>query len=75
MIKEKKPDLVFLDIKIPGGSGFDLLKQINGDFKVIFISAYHKYMREAKKYNAEAYLLKPIRMDQLVDAVMKIIKN
>lgn len=73
LLKEKKPDLVFLDIQMPGGSGFDLLRKFNGDFKVVFISAFHKYMREAKGFKAEAYLLKPIRMDQLTKVIHKII--
>ncbi|MBN1349958.1 response regulator [candidate division KSB1 bacterium] len=60
-----KPDLVFLDIHLPGGSGFDFLNRMNGDFKLVFITAFDQYLDEAKKYQAIDYLMKPISKAKL----------
>ena len=58
-IKEHQPSIVFLDIAMPGGSGFDLLQQIDKiDFSIIFTTAYDEYALQAFKVNALAYLLK-----------------
>jgi two-component system LytT family response regulator len=71
-IKALKPDVVFLDIEMPFGSGFDLLNRIkNIDFEVIFTTAYSQYAIKAFKHNAIDYLLKPIDPDELVNAVNK----
>ena len=67
-----KPDLVFLDIHIPGGSGFDFLSQISGDFKLVFITAFYQYLDEAKKYQAIDYLMKPISKDKLLKVIQKL---
>jgi len=67
-----KPDLVFLDIHIPGGSGFDFLSQVNGDFKLVFITAFDQYLDEAKKYQAIDYLMKPISKDKLLKVIQKL---
>ncbi len=69
-VREHKPDIVFLDIQMPGGSGFQLLEQV-GDirFKVIFTTAHGEYALKAIKYAALDYLLKPIDGDELVLAV------
>jgi len=73
VIAESIPSLVFLDIEMPGGSGFDLLEQIeNPPFSVIFTSAYNQYAIKAFKYSAVDYLLKPISTDELIAAVKKI---
>ncbi len=75
-IIKNKPDLVFLDIEMQDGSGFDLLERIkNITFKVIFYTAFHKYAVRAFKFSAIDYLLKPIDPDELVDAVLKAEKN
>lgn len=67
-----KPDLIFLDIHIPGGSGFDFLSRVNGDFKAVFITAFDHYRNEAKKYRAIDYLMKPISKDKLSRVIRKL---
>ena len=72
VIKGQKPDVVLLDINMPGGSGFDLLKQFNPlPFKVIFITAFDSYAVQAFKFSALDYLLKPVNPDELVAALQK----
>lgn len=71
-IKEDKPDLVFLDIQMPNGSGFDLLNKLKKiDFEIIFVTAHDNYAIKAFKYSAVDYLLKPIRVAELIAAVNK----
>lgn len=73
VISETNPSLVFLDIEMPGGSGFDLLEQLKGsDFSVIFTTAYNQYAVKAFRYSAADYLLKPINIDELLIAVKKV---
>jgi len=72
-IKELNPDLVFLDIQMPDGTGFDLL-EILGEtsFKLIFTTASDEFAIKAFKFSAIDYLLKPIDPDDLMRAVNKI---
>ena len=71
-IKEDKPDLVFLDIQMPNASGFDLLNQIDKiDFEIIFVTAHDSFAIRAFKYAAVDYLLKPIKVTELIDAVQR----
>lgn len=71
-IKTHEPDLVFLDIEMPDGDGFDLLKKINGfKFDIIFTTAYSEFAVQAFKYNTIDYLLKPIVHEELIKAVDK----
>jgi len=71
-INEHNPDLVLIDIKLKDGSGFDLVEHFNKpDFKVIFISAYMDYAVKAFKYNAIDYILKPVKEDDLAQAIRK----
>ncbi|HIA37183.1 MAG TPA: response regulator transcription factor [Flavobacteriales bacterium] len=77
-IKKHKPDLVFLDVKMRGETGFDLLEQIDDiNFEIIFTTAHNEYALKAFKFSAIHYLLKPIDIEQLVDAVQRVkeIKN
>jgi len=76
LIKQSEPDLLFLDIRMPGGSGFDLLEAL-GDrsFSVIFVTAYHEHAIKAFKFSAIDYLLKPIDEEELVKAVQKVEKQ
>lgn len=67
------PDIVFLDIEMPGGSGFDFLEQCNNrTFDVIFITAFEYYAVKAFKYSAIDYLLKPIEIEELETALTKV---
>ncbi len=76
LIEEKRPDLIFLDIQLPDGNGFNLLKQIDTtDIKVIFTTAYEEYALRAIRHSAVDYLLKPINIDELIDAVWKCKKQ
>ncbi|MGE0079175.1 MAG: LytR/AlgR family response regulator transcription factor [Bacteroidales bacterium] len=73
-IRVHKPDMVFLDIEMPGGSGFELLEQLNkADFNpaVVFITAYNQYAIKAIKYSAFDYLLKPIDIDDLNQTIQR----
>lgn len=68
-----KPELIFLDINLPDGTGFDFLDQTEDlDFKVIFITAYEEYALQALKIGAVDYLLKPVDVDELKNAIDKI---
>lgn len=72
LITAKKPDLVFLDIQLSGENGFDLLKKIPVDFKVIFVTAYDEYAIKAFDVNATDYLLKPVDPKRLELALKRI---
>ncbi len=68
-----EPDIVFLDIEMPGGTGFDVLEGLPyRNFNVIFVTAYNQYAIKAFKYSALDYILKPIDIDELVTAVSKM---
>ncbi len=72
-IVEHQPDLVFLDIQMPDGTGFDLLKKFEKvNFKVIFVTAHQEYAIEAFKYSALDYLLKPLSPSNLISAIKKV---
>lgn len=72
LICTKKPELVFLDIEMPFGSGFELLDRINDiNFEVIFVTAFEKYAMHAIRKSACDYILKPIDISDLVNAVDK----
>jgi len=76
IIKEKKPEVVFLDIQLGDGTGFDILEKIeNLDFQVIFTTALDSYGIKAIKFSALDYLLKPIDPDELIEAVKKLMKD
>lgn len=69
-IREKSPDLVFLDIVLDHDTSFDLLDEIEFcDFQVIFTTAYDEYAIQAFKYNAIDYILKPVVIEDLLTAV------
>ena len=71
-INEFEPDLVFLDIKLKDGSGFELIDHFNPPcFKTIFFSSYSDYAIKAIKYNAIDYILKPVKEEELAQAIKK----
>jgi two-component system, LytTR family, response regulator len=72
MIKELQPQLVFMDVDMPGMTGFEVLKKLEPlHFEVIFVTAYNQYAMEAFDFNAVAYITKPIVTEKLVAAVEK----
>ena len=76
IIHAMKPDLIFLDIRMPHLSGFDLLNLIpNKRFKVIFTTAYDEYAIKAIRFSALDYLLKPIDVDELISAVKRFVHS
>jgi two-component system, LytTR family, response regulator len=72
LIDELSPDMVFLDIQMPGGSGFDLLAQLDRVPRIVFTTAYDQYAVKAFEVNALDYLLKPIESDRLAMALRKV---
>lgn len=73
MIHELEPELIFLDIQMSDGTGFDLLKQLDRrDFRVIFITAHDHFAIEAFKFSALDYILKPLISDELYQALEKV---
>jgi two-component system LytT family response regulator len=75
LIEHSHPEVIFLDIQMPGATGFDLLDQTNVTAKIIFITAYDKYALRAFEVNALDYLLKPISKDRLSKAIKKLGTN
>ncbi|NQV15892.1 response regulator transcription factor [bacterium] len=72
LIKELEPDLVFLDIQMPGINGFDVLEQIGSDVKVIFVTAFDEYALRAFEVNALDYLLKPVNPERLLQSIERL---
>ncbi|MCB0400870.1 MAG: response regulator [Flavobacteriales bacterium] len=76
VIKAENPQLVFLDVEMLDGTGFNLLEKFDKiNFEVIFTTAYDKYAIRAIRYSAIDYLLKPIDLDDLERAIDKVEKN
>jgi len=76
LIRNLRPDLLFLDIQMPDQSGFDLLRQFNRcDFEIIFVTAYDQYGIQAIKFSAIDYLLKPVQIEDVRSAVEKVQKK
>jgi two-component system, LytTR family, response regulator len=71
-IESLNPDLIFLDIQMPGKSGFDMLTQIERAPHVIFVTAYDEYALKAFEVNALDYLMKPVEPKRLADALLKV---
>ena len=71
-IESLNPDLIFLDIQMPGKSGFDMLTQIERAPHVIFVTAYDEHALKAFEVNALDYLMKPVEPKRLADALLKV---
>lgn len=70
------PDLLFLDIQMPGKSGIDLIRELaDRKFEIIFVTAHNEYLLQALQYSAADYLLKPVDEDRLVEAVQRAEKR
>lgn len=76
LIKSQSPDLVFLDIQMPGQTGFDMLRALDKtNFEVIFVTAYDQYGIQAIKFSALDYLLKPVDVEELKNAVSRAVEK
>ncbi len=71
-IELHQPDIIFLDIQMPGQTGFDMLSQLEKAPQVIFTTAYDEFALKAFEVNALDYLLKPIEPKRLADAIQKL---
>ncbi len=74
-IESHNPDLIFLDIQMPGKTGFEMLQELDASPAVVFTTAYDDYALKAFEVNALDYLLKPIEPKRLADAVEKLRKS
>lgn len=74
-INTHDPDLVFLDIQMPGKTGFDVLEMLEKSPKVIFTTAFDEHAIKAFEYNALDYLLKPIQPERLKESMNKLLKE
>lgn len=75
-IETQKPDIVFLDIQMPGKSGMEMIAELNNkEFEIIFVTAHNEYMLQALQYSAADYLLKPVDEDRLIEAVQRAEKR
>ena len=73
-IEKHKPNLLFLDINLPDGTGFDILKSVDySDMKVVFITAHQEYAITAIKFSAFDYILKPVNSGELIKTVRKVL--
>lgn len=72
LFEEFQPDVIFLDIHLPGMTGFDFLESINQIPKIVFTTAYDEYAIKSFDYNAIDYILKPIKKERLKKAISKL---
>jgi len=75
-VEELKPDVIFLDIQMPGKNGLEMLTELSEkNFEVIFVTAHNEYMLQALQFSAADYLLKPVDEDRLTEAVLRVEKK
>lgn len=73
LVRQHRPDLILLDIEMPDGTGFDLLRTTEQkNFEVIFITAFNAYAIDAFKFSAIDYLLKPLSLTDLKEALLRV---
>ena len=76
LINEVKPELVFLDVEMPNGTGFDLLTHFpDKNFDVIFITAFNHYAIKAIKFSAVDYILKPKNINEFIESVYRVVQK
>ena len=77
LISKTEPDLIFLDIEMPGQSGFELIKQLQPEAcpAIIFVTAFHQYAVKAFEVRALDYLLKPVKKERLAEAIARVVAN
>ncbi|MCP4724210.1 MAG: response regulator transcription factor [bacterium] len=73
-VRKHAPDVIFLDIQMPGGYGFELLEKVDIKAKIIFVTAYDEYAIRAFEVNALDYILKPVDPKRLTDALERLKK-
>lgn len=71
-IRDLKPDVIFLDVQMPGETGFDLLHRVESPLKIIFVTAFDEYAIRAFEVNALDYLLKPVNPDRLARSIERL---
>jgi two-component system LytT family response regulator len=75
-LEEIRPDLIFLDVQMPGKSGLDMLAELSANnYKVIFVTAHNEYILQALQFSAVDYLMKPVDEDRLLEAVERVKKR
>jgi two-component system, LytTR family, response regulator len=74
MIEQLQPDLIFLDVQMPGMTGFELIEKLESVPHVIFVTAYDDYALKAFEVNAMDYVLKPVEEDRLAEAVQRVVR-
>ncbi len=74
-IEKHGPDLIFLDIQMPGKNGFDLISELDSVPRVVFVTAYDEFAIRAFEVNALDYLLKPVHPERLDEAMKKVFDN
>lgn len=74
-IESLQPDLIFLDIQMPGKTGFDMLAELDKAPHVIFTTAHHEFALKAFEVNALDYLMKPVEPKRLADAIQKLLQT
>jgi two-component system LytT family response regulator len=72
LVQATRPDVIFLDIHMPGATGFDLLEQLDYAPRIVFTTAYSEHAIRAFDYNTVDYLLKPVSPERLAKAVGKL---
>jgi len=76
VIEEYKPDLLFLDVIMPDGTGFDVLKKTNyKSMRIIFVTAHHEHAIKAIKFSAFDYILKPVNSNEVIETVKKTLEE
>jgi two-component system LytT family response regulator len=72
MLEQRSPDVVFLDVEMPGGRGFDLLLSVPAGMQVVFVTAHEKYAVEAFATSAVDYLVKPVNPERLAETMRRL---
>lgn len=76
LITKQNPQLVFMDVRIADGTGFDVLKKLTAiNFDLIFVTAYDSYAMEAIKFSAVDYLMKPVGIQEFEEAIARVVKR
>ncbi|QNL22076.1 response regulator transcription factor [Hyphobacterium sp. CCMP332] len=75
MIQQSNPDLIFLDVQMPGKDGFEMLQELNSVPTVVFVTAYDEYALKAFEVNAMDYLVKPVQPERLKESIRKLLEE